>query len=276
MRVTNGANCAVQLRHQLWRCVIERHVTHARRESADVGCCRVELTDELLLGREQRSGHGRGGSLVLAQRLDERHPARHERASLHGRRLAILLEEPARFRVGRLRLDHRESGSVRVVGGRACQRHQNLERSSNPDAPRQDELLHRRRQHAGQIQPPQHPAQTPPETNREPCRLEPLHVDQLPNQEPLFQSRWPRPRQTDANLHQRIRRLHLEHLRQDEVTVQTGQSAEPLVAVHHDEEVGAHGRCHHNRKLLPVLLDGCGQGALARSEPYAQVAIGHL
>lgn len=269
MRVTNGANRAVQLRHQLRCCVIERHVAHARRKSTHVGCCRVKLADELLLGREQRSGHDRGGSLVLAQRLDERHRARHERASFHGRRLAILLEEPARLRVGSLRLDQRERGDERVVGGGARQRHEDLERGSNPDAPRQDELLHRRRQHADQIQPPQHPAQTPPETNCEARRIEPLHVDQLANQEALLQSRWPRRRQADANLHQRICRLHFEHLHQHEVTVQTGQSAEPLVAVHHDEEAGTHGRDHHNRKLLPVLLDGRGQGALARSEPYA-------
>lgn len=265
MRVTNGANRAVQLRHKLRRCVIERQVAHACRESADMGCCRVELTDELLLGREQRSGHCRGGSLVLAQRLDERHRARQEQGSLHGRRLAIPIEQPARFRVGRFRLDQRKSGDERVVGGRARQRHEDLERGSNRDTPCEDELLHRRRQHAGQIQPPQQPAQTPPETNCESCRLEPLHVDQLANQESLFERRWPRCRQADANLHQRIGRLHLEHLHRDEVTVQTGQSAEPLVAIHHDEEAGAHGRRHHNRKLLPVLLDGGGQGALARS-----------
>jgi hypothetical protein len=216
--------------------------------------------------RHQRLRRGRVGTDGRARRVvrDAEHEQGirdHERARGVGPRDVELIEPPnlsGGESVRQDRLD--EAHAVGGVGAR--QRHAVLHRGMRDELAVAHVLLNRRGERAHQTQASRHPADTPVEAPRQVLQREAVILVQRPQQPALLKGAVGHVGVQHLPEDQRLRLGHLPHDGGHGVAVQATQTADALVAIHHDVRRGRGD--DHNRGLLTSVGQRRQEPALAR------------
>lgn len=147
---------------------------------------------------------------------------------------------------------------------RVGHRHQALHRPLDRDLAPPHVLLDRRRQRLHQRQATRHPAAASAQTPRQLLAAPPLTPLELTQQPPHLQRRFLRAAQAVAE-DQSLLLADPQHQGLDRVPPQTFERADSPVAVDDPEPLRLPARRHHHdRHLLPVLLQRAQQSPLAR------------